>query len=133
MHWDVDASERVFPHSGVTVSEKVVRLPKWLTEQDVAARLGVHKSTVQRLRKRGEFKAKLIGGRWKVREDWLYEYEDEDTPCRSSSGSANGFLESDQTARTGASAGSIQKLDRRDVHRSAQTIFKRQKCGSLST
>jgi excisionase family DNA binding protein len=115
------------------VPDTVVPLPRWLTEQDVAVRLRVHKSTVQRLRKRGEFKAKLIGGRWKVREDWLRQYEDEETPCGSSSGSGNGFSASDQTVRTGASAGSIQGLDRRDVHRSAQAIFKRQKCGLLST
>ena len=110
---------------------EVISLPLWMDERAVADRWGVSIYTVQRERKRGKVKAKRIGGRWKYREDWLREYEDqEDAPCLSPSGSGNGFSEGGQTAQTGVSAGSIQTLDRRDVHLSAQKIFKSPKSGS---
>ena len=103
----------------------MISLPMWIEEASVAERWRVSIYTVQRIRKSGKVKAKRIGGRWKYREDWLREYEDkEDSPCLSGSGSGNGSLTSALTVRTGASAGSIQQLDRHDVHRSAQRIFK---------
>lgn len=110
---------------------EVIRMPIWIEERAVAQRWGVSVYTVQRYRKLGKIKAKCIGGRWKYREDWLREYEDqEDTPCLSTLGSGNGSSTSGPTARVGASAGSIQQLDRRDVHRSAQRIFKSPRSGS---
>ena len=110
---------------------EVIPLPTWIDEYAVVQRWGVSVYTVQRYRKCGKVKAKRIGGRWKYRKDWLREYEDqEDTPCLSASGSENGSSTSGPTARTGACAGSIQKLDRRDVHLSAQKIFKSPKSGS---
>jgi hypothetical protein len=106
-------------------------LPRWIEKRAVAKRWGVSVYTVQRYRKQGKVKAKRIGGRWKYREDWLREYEDqEDAPCLRPSGSGNGFSASGETARTGASAGSINQLDKHDVHRSAQQIFKSPSYGS---
>jgi excisionase family DNA binding protein len=67
--------------------------PTWLPEKTVAQRLDVSKYTIQRMRKAGKLKAKKIGNRWKYREDWLREYEDqEDTQCPKSSGSVDGSL-----------------------------------------
>jgi hypothetical protein len=83
----------------------------WLSESDVAQRFGVSVWTVQRMRKDRVIKAKKLGGRWKYREDWLREFEDqEDTPCRKSSGLEGGSLIGDPTAQTGARAGTIQAL-----------------------
>ena len=112
------------------MGEAIAAMPLWFDEHTVAKRWGVSVYTVQRERKRGRLKAKLLGGRWKYRSDWLREYEDEATPCRSNSESGDGFSTSGSTARTGASVGSIQQLDRHDVHRSAQQIFKSPKSGS---
>jgi len=114
------------------VGEAIVAMPVWFDEHTVAKRWGVSVYTVQRERKRGRLKAKRLGGRWKYRTDWLREYEDEATPCQSDSRSENGSSTSGPTARIGASAGSIQQLDRRDVHRSAQQIFKSPRSGSQS-
>ena len=112
---------------------EIIPMPLWIDERAVADRWGVSIYTVQRERKRGKIKAKRIGGRWKYREDWLREYEDqEDTPCLSNSESENGSLTSDPTVPTGVSVGSIQQLDKRDVHRSAQQIFKSPRSGSQS-
>ena len=88
-----------------------VAYPTWIEERDLAARFNVSIYTVQRMRKRGELKAKKLGCRWAYREDWLREFEDqEDTPCRKSSGLEGGSLIGDQTAQTGARAGTIQAL-----------------------
>ena len=72
------------------MTEGVISLPVWIEERALAARWNVSIYTIQRIRKRGEVKAKLIGGRWKYREDWVREYEDAGTPCRSNSGSGSG-------------------------------------------
>jgi Helix-turn-helix domain len=112
---------------------EVLSLPVWIEERVLAARWMVHVSTVQRMRKRGEVRAKRIGGRWKYREDWIQEYEDGETAWRSSSESGNGSSTGGPTARTGASAGSIPQLDRHDVHLSAQKIFKSPRSGLRST
>jgi Helix-turn-helix domain len=119
--------------SGITNVAELISLPGWIEEQALAARWKVSIYTVQRMRKRGEVRAKRIGGRWKYREDWIQEYEDGETPCLSSSGLGNGSSISGPTAQTGASAGSIQQLDRRDVHHSAQQIFKSQRSGLRNT
>jgi hypothetical protein len=75
------------------VVAEVIPPPVWMEEQVLAARWNVSIFTVQRMRKRRELRAKRIGGRWKYREDWVREYEDqEDTPCLRTSGSGNGFL-----------------------------------------
>jgi hypothetical protein len=112
---------------------EVIPIRAWIDERAVADRWGVSIYTVRRERKRGKVKAKRIGGRWQYREDWLREYEDqEDTLCLSTSGSENGSSTSGPTAPTGVSVGSIQQLDRRDVHRSAQQIFKSPRSGSQS-
>jgi Helix-turn-helix domain len=109
---------------------EVISLPVWMEEQDLANRWNVSIFTVQRMRKRGEIRAKRIGGRWKYREDWVREYEEEETECQNNFASGSGFSTSGPTVRTGVSVGSIQKLDRRDVHRSAQQIFKSPRSGS---
>lgn len=109
-------------------------LPMWIDERAVADRWGVSTYTVQRERKRGKVKAKRLGGRWKYRDDWLREYEDqEDTPCRKSSGLQNGSSTGGLTARAGAPVGSTQEPDRHDVHRLAQAIFKRPRSDSQNT
>jgi hypothetical protein len=109
------------------------RVPVWLEERDLASRWNVSHYTVQRMRKAGKLKAKKLGGRWKYREDWVWEYEDqEDTQCPKSSESENGSSTGDRTVQTGVCAGTTRKRGRRDVHRSAQAIFKRPKSGSHS-
>lgn len=142
-----DSYEMVWPQWGVAiaaivasqcggrhaVTQVIIPLPLWIEERAVANRWGVSIYTVQRVRKGGKLKAKLLGGRWKYREEWLREYEDEATPCGGNSESESGFSISDLTAPTGVSVGSMQQLDRRDVHRSAQQIFKSPKSGSPST
>ena len=115
------------------VIDVVAPLPLWMTERAVAERLGVSIYTVQRMRKRGELKAKRIGRRWKYRDDWIREYEDEWTPCQSSSESESGSSTGDPTAPIGVPAGSIQQLDRQDVHRSAQATFKPPRFASRNT
>ena len=115
------------------MGEAIVDMPVWFDEHTVARRWGVSVYTVQRERKRGRLKAKRLGGRWKYRSDWLREYEDEATPCQSDSRLENGFSTNGQTVRTGASVGSIQKLDKHDVHHSAQRIFKSPRSGLRST
>ena len=58
----------------------------FLNEDQVAARWGVSKSTVQRVRRAKRVRSKLIGGRWKFRLDWLTEFEDQvDSQCQRSS------------------------------------------------
>jgi hypothetical protein len=101
------------------------RLPAWFEERDLASRWNISHFTVQRMRKAGKLKAKKIGNRWKYREDWVREYEDqEDTQCPQSSGLESGSLIGDPIAPSGARANTIPKPDRQDVHRSAQVIFK---------
>jgi len=84
------------------------------------------------MRRQGTLKAKLIGRRWKVGLDWLLEFEAApDNQCpKNNSDSDHTSLESGQTARVGAPAGSILRLDKHDVHLSAQKIFKRPSFGS---
>jgi excisionase family DNA binding protein len=115
----------------VTNGEKLVTCI-WLDEQEVAVRFGVSISTVQRMRRQGTLKAKLIGRRWKVSLDWLLEFEAApDNQCpKNNSESDHTSSESGQTARVGAPAGSILRLDKHDVHLSAQKIFKRPSFGS---
>ena len=115
-------------NSQSSVMQDLLQFPIWLDEQAVAQRLKVSVYTIQRMRKRGELKAKRIGAQWRYRSDWLREYEDKaDTPCQKISGSEGSSLNAVATVRPGARAGSIQKADKRDVHRSAQEIFKRPK------
>jgi hypothetical protein len=103
----------------------------WITEKDVAARWGTSKYTVQRERKRGKLKMKKIGGRWKTREEWLREYEDQpDTPCHKNNSESEDFsLASVRTATSGAPATSISTVGRHDAHRLAQATFKKPKFG----
>ncbi|MDH3289347.1 MAG: helix-turn-helix domain-containing protein, partial [Betaproteobacteria bacterium] len=45
-----------------------------LSEPEAAAALGVSRWTLERIRKRGEIRARKIGGRWKYRSEWIEDY-----------------------------------------------------------
>jgi transposase len=53
--------------------QDLLQFPIWLEERAVAERLKVSVYTIQRMRKRGDQKAKRIGNRWRYRSDWLRE------------------------------------------------------------
>ncbi|WP_246423859.1 helix-turn-helix domain-containing protein [Roseospira goensis] len=106
---------------------EVARLPELMSEKRAASILDVSLSTIQRMRKAGKIKAKLIGGRWKYRLDWIKEYLDEaDNICESASASvksANTISRNGQTQTVGAPHGSTLPLDRQSANRLAQATF----------
>jgi excisionase family DNA binding protein len=55
----------------------IEELPRWYTEEQVAEHYGVSVFTVRRWRRRGELKAKKLGAKWKIREDWLITFEEQ--------------------------------------------------------
>ena len=110
----------------------VVRVPKLLTEPEAAKALGVSVDTLRRLRKARKIGYTRVGGRVRYTEQHLADYIDRENvePCRGNettdpARSATIGCCSGQTARSGAGPGSMPQLDRSDVHRLAQTIFKR--------
>ncbi|PYD59826.1 hypothetical protein CFR73_09570 [Novacetimonas maltaceti] len=97
-----------------------------LTEQGIAARLGVSVTTVARYRKKGEIGYTMVGRRIRYTPQHLEDYlvRNEITPCAAplnrqvSTSSANA-----EGRTTGARAGMIASRDRQSAHRSALAIL----------
>ena len=93
-------------------------------EAEAARRLGVSKATLMRERVAGKIHPMRIGQRViRYTESILDEYREQcrNAPARSATtGSASA-----EAQISGVERGSTQKLDKRDAHRLAQTIFKR--------
>lgn len=101
------------------------------SEAEAATRLGVSLATMQRIRKRGEIRFMMIGGRPRYRQAFINEYlaaqevppcpRENPTPARSETTGRPAAL----AARNGAGRGSTPTLDRRAEHHSALTILQR--------
>lgn len=106
---------------------EVVRLPELIPEKRAAAMLDVSLSTIQRMRKAGKIKAKLIGGRWKYRLDWLLDYLNEaDNTCTNEtalSKSVTTTCPGVPTQTVGVPPGTTLRLDRQNANRLAQATF----------
>lgn len=102
---------------------------KPLTEQQAADRLGFSKATLTRERLAGKIHYMRQGARIiRYKQEFLDEYELKCTNGLDKSvntGSVKGVAVSN-----GVGLGSIQKLDKQDVHHLAQSIFKTQKSRS---
>jgi excisionase family DNA binding protein len=85
-------------------------LPRWLTESDIACDAGVSLSTVRRWRRHNGLRAKRLGRRFKIREDWYLAWQEKlcDTPS-SQVASDNTGLQDVQAERVGTLLGSIPK------------------------
>lgn len=109
---------------------EVARFPALLTESQAADVLGVSVYTVQRMRKRGQLKAKKIGARWKYRDDWLREYLETPDTCPANEttdpapSAASGSLNA-PAPRCGTGPGSTATADRLVEHHSALRTLRR--------
>jgi len=112
----------------------VVQLPKLMKEREAAKALGVSLETLRRIRKRGEIRFRLIGGRIHYTEQDLLDYIDDRSinPCQKNhettpSKSGNFGSANDPTATHGAEPGTTRKGAKHVEPPLAQTISKPQK------
>jgi len=108
---------------------RVLTLPRLFNEREVALALGCSRDTVRRERQRGRLGFTRLAGRIRFTEAQVAAYLENQAqdPCTiEKSDSAKSMAigsASDPTARPGAEPGLIRDSDRRDAHRSAQTIL----------
>jgi excisionase family DNA binding protein len=102
----------------------ITTLPKLYDEKEIAEWLRVSKSTLRRMVKRGEIKAKQIGRRWKFTDAMVQNYLSgpEDT-CKDETSSADSGSPSEQVERPILSPGLISGPARLDARRRAQQIL----------
>jgi excisionase family DNA binding protein len=104
-------------------------IARWFSEEEIAERYGVSIFTVKRWRKSGRLKAKRLGRGFKVREDWLLEWENAPGEQRCASDEtvnlASSGSRSVPAATAGTSRGSIATRDRLDDRRRALMIMQR--------
>ncbi|MEM9014450.1 MAG: helix-turn-helix domain-containing protein [Pseudomonadota bacterium] len=84
-----------------------------LTESQVAARFGVSRDTVKRMRERGEIRYLTVGKRFvRYREEWLDEYEEGASCPRKTdpANSENTGSQSDPAPKTGIAHGMSEAL-----------------------
>ena len=110
--------------------EDTANVPRLLKPKVVAEVLGISVATVERECQRRRLGYVLVGRAKRITEDQLNDYirYRRIDPCRKNEiadqeKSVNTGSRGGRIARSGAEPGSIESLDRRDVHRLAQRIL----------